>query len=235
MKTTRKTWSGHTGTVLAVDISSNGLLSSVAEDGRCILWSSEGEILSNICVNADDGSTTSKATSAEDPPLNTVKFMPNDPDRFFISSGNKVFGFDVRKPSSPSTKFEYNSEEINQISINDKGEYLAACDDDGEIKIIDLQQRRLFKTLLRHHSNICSSVQFRPQKPWQIVSAGLDCNVIHWDFSTGKPRQVFNVNEYLQSRKAPNELFINPPFAHSVSMANDGSMFASGLGNYSRS
>lgn len=233
--TTTKTLSGHAGTVLAIDISSNGLLSSVAEDGRCILWSSEGEILTNTLVNnADDGSgcsTKSAVTASDDCPLNSVKFVPNDPNKLFISSGNKVFGFDVRKPLSPFSKFEYNSEEINQISINEKGEYLATCDDDGEIKIIDLRQDRLFKTLSRHHSNICSSVQFRHQRPWQIISAGLDCNVIHWDFSTGKPRQVFNVNKYLQSKKAPNELLINPPFAHSISMADDGRTFASGLGN----
>ena len=80
----------------------------------------------------------------------------------------------MRNSWSSFVKFEFNKEEINQISVNEKGEYLAACDDDGEIKIIDLRQDNLFKALPARHSNICSSVQFRLQRPWQILSAGLD-------------------------------------------------------------
>ena len=225
MNTLKKTWNGHAGTILAIDVSGNGLLSSVAEDGHCILWSLDGKILSDICVN-----TFVESTGSEDFALNSVKFTPNDPYKFFISSGNKVLGYDVRNSLSPFAKFEYNKEEINQISVSEKGEYLAACDDDGEIKIIDLRQDRLFKTLSARHSNICSSVQFRLQRPWQILSAGLDCNIIHWDYSTGKSRQIFNVNELLRDKEANHELFINPPFAHSLSISKDGGRFAVGLG-----
>jgi WD40 repeat protein len=40
-----------------------------------------------------------------------------------------------------------------------------------------------YKTLRRGHSNICSAVAFRPHRPWELLSGGLDCTVVKWDFS----------------------------------------------------
>lgn len=69
-----------------------------------------------------------------------------------------------------STIFDHNSEEINQVSIlcyifylvskflkvvvSQDGKYLAACDDSGEAKIIDIEQGKLAHTLARRHKNV---------------------------------------------------------------------------------
>eukprot|EP00959_Pyramimonas_sp_CCMP1952_P219107 4581101-Pyramimonas_sp.AAC.2 len=113
--------------------------------------------------------------------------------------------------------YEYNEDDVNQrlfhpahlrqshlqkryapIVVNRKGTILAAADDNGEVKIINLEKHSLQKTLSRGgHANawcahvtdaevlifsvgapcvqICSSVQFRPHQPWE----GNECSVQH--------------------------------------------------------
>lgn len=36
------------------------------------------------------------------------------------------------------------------------------------------------------HENICSCVKFRPKSPWSVVTGGLDCMLILWDFKKEK-------------------------------------------------
>ena len=221
----RTTRVGHKENIFALDINTDGILSSVAEDGHCILWSTDGQILHDINVNNEHGLTS------DEYPLNSVTFNPSDSNKFYISSGMQVLVYDMRKCSAYLTKFDLNEDEINQLCVNSTGRYLAACDDLGEIKVIDIQESRLFKTLGRRHDNICSSVQFRHKKSWQLLSAGLDCNIINWDFSSGKPQQIFNMNDHILKQTEGNQTsFINPPFVHSLSVAKDGKTFATGLG-----
>ena len=55
---------------------------------------------------------------------------------------------------------------------------------------------RVFKTCRRSgHENICSSVAFHPKRAWELVSGGLDCLLINWDFSRGKPCYKLNMQE----------------------------------------
>jgi WD40 repeat protein len=225
MNFVRKTRVGHKENILSLNVNTDGILSSVAEDGHCILWSSEGQIVYDINVNNEHGLTSDES------PLNSVTFNPSDGNKLYISSGTKVLVYDMRKGSACISKFDLNEDEINQLCVNNTGRYLAACDDQGEIKVIDTQESRLFKTLGRRHENICASVQFRHKKSWQILSAGLDCNIINWDFSNGKPQQIFNMNNHISNEAEDNEnLFVNPPFVHSLSAGEDGKTFAAGLG-----
>ncbi|KAK3699370.1 hypothetical protein QZH41_006548 [Actinostola sp. cb2023] len=158
--------------------------------------------------------------------ITSVSFCKQRPEQLFCSSGTKVFNYDLRTLSSPICEFDYNEDEINQIVIHDRGQFLAACDDTGAVRIIDLQQKKLFKTLNRCHSNICSSVQFRPQRPWDLVTGGMDFKVVYWDFSSGRVTNEVNVQE---AGSDDEKYFINPPFVHSVHM-NNSRDFAAGLG-----
>jgi WD40 repeat protein len=100
----------------------------------------------------------------------------------------------VKGPSaSPLHTYSFNSEEINQVAVNHKGTFLAAADDSGEIKVINLQNHKLFKTLQGVHSNICSSAVFHPRRPWEVVSGGLDSKIVKWDFSRGRPLHVVDL------------------------------------------
>ena len=55
-------------------------------------------------------------------------------------------------------------------AVNRQGSWLAAADDGGEVALIGLQQPRgpggrpAYKTLRRGHSNIASTVAFRPHR-----------------------------------------------------------------------
>jgi len=89
----------------------------------------------------------------------------------------QVYSFDLRKPEVIFRTFEkefaYNKEDINsvmllclaylilhhahltvdQFQIAVSSRFLTACDDSGEVQVVDLHSNTLFKTL-RKHSNV---------------------------------------------------------------------------------
>ena len=149
----------------------------------------------------------------------------------YTSVGSCICVYDVRNFQSSLETHQYNEEEINQLVVDETEKYLAACDDSGEIKIISLNDKKVFKTLRRKHTNICSTVCFRPRKPWEIFSGGMDCNLIHWDFSRPRCLNQFNMQEL---QDAPTDLgayMVNPPFVHHLSTTKDGRYLASALEN----
>ena len=215
----KSTWiGGHKTSVLSLDVNKEGILASGGEDELCV-WSKDGLSQTKL-------SYPSLEDSKE---INSVCFCAKNPERLYASCGNKIFGYDLRNLSSTVCEFEFNQDEVNQVAIHDKGNYLAACDDSGEIKVIDVQSGKLFKSLKNKHENICSSVQFRPNRPWEIVSGGMDFRIVSWDYSSGRVLQELNVQE-LGGDSSEGAYFVNPPFVHSIHMAGNGRMFAAGLG-----
>ncbi|PRQ29216.1 putative transcription factor WD40-like family [Rosa chinensis] len=88
----------------------------------------------------------------------------------YVSSGRKFKSFDVRLAGKSSNlivsvfvcfhfwkgsscswnvleSFEYNKEKINQIACSSKASFLAAADDGGDIKIVDIRRERIYRTL----------------------------------------------------------------------------------------
>lgn len=210
---------GHKSSVLSLDVNREGILASGGEEELCV-WSKDGTTQTKLSHTAVDESRE----------INSVCFCLKNPERLYASCGNRIFGYDLRNHSSTVCEFEFNEEEINQVATHEKGGYLAACDDSGEIKVIDVQSGRLFKTLKNKHDNICSTVQFRPSRPWEIVSGGMDFRVVSWDFSSGRALQELNVQE-LGGDSQEGAYLVNPPFVHSIHIAGNGRMFATGLGN----
>ena len=43
------------------------------------------------------------------------------------------------------------------------------------------------------HANICAAVAFRPHRPWELLSGGLDGALVRWEFSTGRPRRTWQM------------------------------------------
>ena len=219
----KSTWSGgHTSSVLSLDVNREGILASGGEGELCV-WSKDGSSQTKISCSSH------AAQSDDSKEINGVCFCAKNPERLYASCGNKVFGYDLRNPSSTVCEFGFNEDEINQVTIHDKGTFLAACDDSGDIKVVDVQSGRLFKTLHSRNDSICSTVQFRPNRPWEVVSGSMDYRVVSWDFSSGRALQELNVQE-LGGDSHEGAYFINPPFVHSIHMAGNGRMFAAGLG-----
>lgn len=57
---------------------------------------------------------------------------------------------------SAARRYAYNSDEVNGIALSPNGRYLAAADDAGEVKVVDVRSDALHKTLRGGHSNIAS-------------------------------------------------------------------------------
>lgn len=218
----KSTWiGGHTSAVLCLDVNREGILASGGEDELCI-WSKDGSSRSKLSCSSQSGGLDSKE-------VNSVCFCVKSPERLYASYGNRIIGYDLRNTSSAVCEFQFNEDEINQVAIHGKGNFVAACDDSGQIKVIDVQSGTLFKSLHSKHDNICSTVQFRPNRPWEIVSGGMDYTIISWDFSSGRALQELNVQE-LGGDNQEGAYFVNPPFVHSIHMSENGRMFAAGLG-----
>ena len=121
-----------------------------------------------------------------------------------------------------------NKDEINQLAVSEKGNMISSCDDSGEIKMIDTSSYKVVKTL-NVHENICSSVRFIPRRPWELVSGGLDCKLIRWDFNRGRPLAVLSQSEHQDS--SIGGYAINPPMVHTLDVFPSTSTVVCGLGS----
>ncbi|KAJ9565927.1 hypothetical protein OSB04_001893 [Centaurea solstitialis] len=97
----------------------------------------------------------------------------------------------------PLESYNYNKEEINQITCNSKSSFLAAADDAGDIKPLVVNGvcslHIHFSLVSLTYFQICSSVQFLPWRPWEVITGGLDSKLIMWDFSKGRPFKVMDL------------------------------------------
>ena len=121
-----------------------------------------------------------------------------------------------------------NKDEINQLAVNEKGNMIGSCDDSGEVKMIDTCSYKVVKTL-NVHENICSSVRFIPRRPWELVSGGLDCKLVRWDFNRGRPLAMLNQSELQDS--SVGGYAINPPMVYTLDVFPSTSTVVCGLGS----
>lgn len=209
---------GHTGSVLCVDVTNDGSkIVSGGENGELCIWNSNSSFINKVTIQDTD--CTSVTTSKEN------EFL------IYASFDDQIKIFDLRNFSEAVEDYSVNQEEINQIVVDEKEKFLAACDDSGEIKILDLKDKKVFKTLRHKHTNICASVCFRPRKPWEVVTGGLDCKLIHWDFSRPKCLNQFNMQELQNINPDGGAYMVNPPFIHNLATSVDGHYLAGALEN----
>ncbi|KAI8340517.1 WD40-repeat-containing domain protein [Chlamydoabsidia padenii] len=217
---------GHTEPVLCVKYAKDTflgehVLASGSEDNTCRLW----DIRTQRAV---------KGIKGLQDPVSSVAFAPSfDSSLFYLASGNKVFTYDLRNTGmivcDPIRKYDFSGDEINSIDINQKQTHLATADDKGEVKVVDLVNHKIYKKLNKKHGNICMSVKFSQRKAWEVWSGGLDCKVYQWDFSKGKPLNIFDTN----STEPTSAQMFNPPFVYALETSNDGQWIVTGLGDSS--
>ncbi|MCO5571129.1 hypothetical protein L7F22_024861 [Adiantum nelumboides] len=179
-----RTLDGHTDALLCchAPLSHQDLLATSGQDGKVSLFD----------LRQNDNVQRYECFGGE--AVSSVCFTPARCDIFYASAGASVYCIDTRlgAGNGAPTKFDYNIEEINQVALNQKASYLAAADDSGEIKVIDLENCKLHKTLRGVHTNICSTVQFHPHRPWELISGGLDSKIVKWDFGKGRALKVID-------------------------------------------
>ncbi|XP_039930851.1 WD repeat-containing protein 53 [Hirundo rustica] len=206
---------GHSSSVLCLDVSAEGLVASGAERGELALWDGGGSPVAQL-----------RLPQAED--VTSVVFSARRPGTLYASHGETISVLDVRSLQEPLQRFHVNEEEINCLSLNDTDGFLAAADDSGAIKVVDLESQKVSRSL--RHSNICSSVAFRPQRPQSLVSCGLDMQVMLWNLQKARPLWTVNLQECDTEEESSQSAgqFFNPPLAHSLSVASCGNIFGCG-------
>lgn len=208
---------GHSSPILCLNASSEGLVASGAEGGDLMTWGEDGTPLGHT-----------RFEGAND--VTCVLFSPSCPTKLYASHGETISILDVRSLKGSLDHFHVNEEEINCLSLNETENLLASADDSGAIKILDLENKKVSRSLKRH-SNICSSVAFRPQRPHSLVSCGLDMQVMLWNLQKARPLWITNLQEdeteEMESPQSPGQL-LNPALAHSVSVASCGNIFSCG-------
>ncbi|KAM5334754.1 WD repeat-containing protein 53 isoform 1-T5 [Glossophaga mutica] len=208
---------GHSSPILCLNASPEGLVASGAEGGDLMAWSEDGTPLGHTFFQGADDVTS-------------VLFSPSCPTKLYASHGETISILDVRSLKGSLDHFHVNEEEINCLSLNETENLLASADDSGAIKILDLENKKVSRSLKRH-SNICSSVAFRPQRPQSLVSCGLDMQVMLWNLQKARPLWITNLQEdeteEMKSPQSPSQL-LNPALAHSVSVASCGNIFSCG-------
>ncbi|KAF1394102.1 hypothetical protein PFLUV_G00023020 [Perca fluviatilis] len=210
-------WSeGHSTSILCVGASSGpeGLLASGSEGGEVTVWSQEGTIIGRLTLPGEEDSTS-------------VVFSPAVPGQLYVSHGDTVSVLDPRNLKGSVEEFQgAGEEEINALALNEMGSALAVADDSGAVRVLELPGGKVCRTL-RRHTNICSSVAFRPHRPNNLVSAGLDMQVMLWGLQKTRPLWTLNLQEVAEEeddhQQRPGQLF-NPPLVHCVSVASCGNI-----------
>ncbi|CAI9087234.1 OLC1v1021258C1 [Oldenlandia corymbosa var. corymbosa] len=153
-------------------------------------------------------------------PISSLCFKTGNENIIYVSAGNEVRCYDVNLAASwkPLESYSYNKDEINQIACNPKSSFLAAADDCGDVKIVDIRNHCLYKTLRAGHSTICSSVQFLPWRPWEVITGGLDSKLFMWDFSKGRPQKVADFGMPDMTNTGDSGQCLNPAFVHSLAV-----------------
>ena len=160
--------------------------------------------------------------------VGAVLFLQRRPHLCYVAASETIHLLDTRKFSDVVESYTFTDEPINCLAVNEKEEYLAACDDDGDVIVVNITQERKAPKKLRGHKNICSSVTFRPKRPWDVLSAGYDQRVMQWDFSKAKILCDINIAEVGVSPDEFDSYIVNPPFIASMSLSLDGRHLACG-------
>uniref|UniRef100_A0AAR2M678 WD repeat domain 53 n=2 Tax=Pygocentrus nattereri TaxID=42514 RepID=A0AAR2M678_PYGNA len=209
---------GHCASVLCVGAAggAQGLLASGAEGGEVTVWTQEGVPLAQLHLSGQEDVTC-------------TSFSPMAPGLLYASHGETISVLDPRKLTGPTEQLQnVGEDEINSLSVNETGTSLALADDSGAVRVVDLQTSKVCRTL-RKHTNICSSVAFRPQRPQSLVSAGLDMQVMLWNLQKARPVWTYSLQETAEEedghQQKAGQLF-NPPLAHCISVASCGNVLA---------
>lgn len=208
------------------------------EDTQCVCFLSDGRLVSghqstfklwsNIyCEEISLIQTVTLPTAGD---ISCICQNPRDKQKLAVSVSSSVVYYDIRALSSPVQVYSYNNDDINEVSFHPSGPYICACDDAGEVKVINTETSKLFKTLCGSHSNLCTCARFLPRKPWGIVSGGMDCKVVKWDFSIPRPIAEVSTQTKIGELNSEN-MFVNPPMVYSLDSWTSNYYVACGLGN----
>ena len=225
-------------------VSNEGLsLKGHSDAVNCIVASHQ-----HIASGADDHTirtwdqTTQKSTRAMRSihgPVQALSLGTNQTNTCIIAAANtSILLYDIRVPeiviNRPCTTIEGAADEISALALHTDGLSLAAADDGGNVRIHDLRSGTCRGELKGCHTNICSTIAWRPGVP-ELVSGGLDSRCVVWDVNTLSAKRTWIAGPSALPTTDLNfdsmPKLLNPPFVHSLSHTADGAFMAIALGD----
>ncbi|CAH8875445.1 unnamed protein product [Trichobilharzia szidati] len=172
---------GHTEAVTSLSLSDH-LLASGSVDGNTYFWSL-------------DQSPYPVLQAPRYGHCSSLKFSVKQPNMLYGAYCQEIVSWDIRNITQPSGVWKVNEEKVNSIDVSEIGDRLASADGTGAVQIIDLSNGTLVRTLRKHDRSV-SSAKFRPGRPWQLVSGGVDCKVVVSDWKgSGLAVNIFELDE----------------------------------------
>ncbi|KAJ1548806.1 hypothetical protein HK405_014743 [Cladochytrium tenue] len=199
-------------------------------------------------------------------PVAALATSPGCPDLVLAASGHDIFAFDVRAPgpviarpgdavaaataavasaaavTSAKSGVGEDDCEVGHIAVDDRAASVAVADDSGAVRLFDLRGLRPGRPLRTVHQNVCAAVEFHPRRPHELWSGGMDCTIVKWDTSRGRPTgergacaNIIDTEDARAADAASTSQVINPPFVHCLHVLPGGDArhgtVAAGLGD----
>jgi len=187
---------GHTDSVncLAVHPTLN-IVASGSEDGSLCVWDVRTQRLAQRLLPAD-------LQSAQAEPIAALTISSAVEWQLWAAAGARALCLDLRRlgggggegaasgeaGGAPALLHAttVGSEEINCLALDAAGLHLAAANDEGEVRLLELQadsslrRPKPLKVLRRGHDNVGACCAFRPGTRWELLSGGFDSRIVHW-------------------------------------------------------
>lgn len=223
------------------------LLVCGSECGKVFVW--------RISVGGAEGASLAGQTAAhltvgtEEEDVGAICFLNECRDKCFVACGSKLVLVELKETATGNGalrvegEWTFNDDDINCLALSHDDHFLAAADDTGEIKLVQLKPQVKVHRTLRKHTTICSSVLFRPRRPSSILSSGLDSVIVVWeDFTRCRVGQVVKMADVVKVAAAnkkeaegdadpepPSSYMVNPPLVHCVASSPNGDWLAAGV------
>ncbi|MFZ1026316.1 MAG: trypsin-like peptidase domain-containing protein [Limnoraphis robusta] len=174
----KKTWKGHSSSINAIAVSSNGqILATASDDGTVKLW----DLM--VALNTD----TSPLLHTLSEHSNAVLSVEISPDGRKLASGswdNTVMIWDIQTGELLKTLIGH-TQLVSSIAISPDGKRLVSGSKDNTIKIWNLETGELIQTL-QGHSLPVLSLAISPDG--QILASGsADATIGLWNLQTAQP------------------------------------------------
>ncbi|KAH6582616.1 hypothetical protein BASA60_001861 [Batrachochytrium salamandrivorans] len=231
---------GHTGPVSALALSQTQgssiivqqpVLASASEDGTVKIWDidSRSVVRTVDALPLLESTATAAAAAALVMTAATSLLM-------MVLQPYALHGIPLIYSIRPWVHVFDAADDINKIDAHWNGSYVALADDSGSVHVLETAAtpHKPYRKLRKAHTNIATSVCFRPKRPWQLWSSSMDYSVIHWDYSKGSISESYKYDPLPQTNIESDSLFaqgLNPPFGYDLKFNSTGSTCVVALGD----